>query len=125
MRLAAVVEIVAMSAGAGVLLWTVRSLGWMRALGLTSQPRHAEDPWLILGGPFRLVRHPEALGWILVLLGSATARGTVEAWVVAGVTAAALALLAHRSERALLDRFGEAYRRYRIAVPFLFPFPGR
>lgn len=80
-------------------------------------PHRAADS-LVTGGPFALSRNPIYLGNTLVLLGLALAFDSL--WLAAGALAAAalthrLAIL--REEEHLEARFGDAWRRYRAAVP--------
>jgi protein-S-isoprenylcysteine O-methyltransferase Ste14 len=72
---------------------------------------------LVERGPFRLVRHPQYLGYIcfamtLMLAGQ-------QRWVLASGLAAIVFFYAHAraEERELRRRFGEAYERYASRVP--------
>lgn len=85
------------------------------ALGdnVTPTAETRDDHALVVEGPYRRVRHPlyslAAVFWIGLSLLAAS-------WAMAvGVAAVAvvLAIRTRREERALLDRFGESYARYR------------
>jgi len=112
---------VSIAAAVVLLLRTVREIGWRRTFGLTDEPRHPEEPRLVIGGPFRLVRHPVALAAILALAGLALAARSLSAALGGAVVSGFIALAARRSESALVERFGEVYRRYQRAAPFLLP----
>jgi protein-S-isoprenylcysteine O-methyltransferase Ste14 len=109
------------AAGLFVFAWTIRTVGWRRALGLATEPRHPEDPRLALAGPFAVVRCPMGLAAILVLSGVAVAAGSAPLIAVAALAIGAIVFAAARSEAALVERHGEAYRRYQGAVPLLLP----
>ena len=112
---------VLIAAGLFLFAWTMRTVGWRRALGLATEPRHPEDPRLALAGPFAVVRRPMALAAILVLSGVAFAAGTAPVLAVAALAIGAIVFAVARSEAVLVERHGEAYRRYQKAVPLLLP----
>jgi protein-S-isoprenylcysteine O-methyltransferase Ste14 len=71
-----------------------------------------DDHRLITTGPYRLFRHPLHLGLVVEMLALALMAGTP--WA-AGPVAVAAAVLVGRNvveERALVARFGDAYRAY-------------
>lgn len=106
-------------AGMGVGLWAGSALGWRRALGLDARPAQAALPALVFAGPYRFVRHPRALAVILLSLGAGWMAEPLPSW--ACVTTASGALIAAVWRERQLVGFGEAYARYRKAVPFLVP----
>jgi len=70
----------------------------------------------------RFVRHP----WYSFGLVILWAREMDAAWLVTAVTLTVYLLVGiHFEERKLIERYGEAYRRYRAAVPALIPRPWR
>lgn len=77
---------------------------------------------LVTGGPYRWLRHPAYTGMLLINLGAALALGT---WAGALISLALiLAATLYRirvEERVLLEKFGEAYRRYMQQTWRLFP----
>lgn len=103
-------------AGLVYAIWAIQVLGFSRFCGLG-----VPSPSLILCGPYRFVRHPFYLGALAFLLGLfvATGDGIVAALVVFTIAATGLAI--RIEEGRLLTCFGEAYRRYREAVPALVP----
>jgi protein-S-isoprenylcysteine O-methyltransferase Ste14 len=70
----------------------------------------------------RFVRHPwYSLGLIIIW-----SRDMTEAWLITCVLATLYFIFGSRLEEAKLMRYhGEAYRRYRAAVPALLPLPWR
>ncbi len=77
---------------------------------------------LYRAGLYRVVRHPSYTGLVLILfgLGFATRNWAGMAMVVVPSTAALLYRI-HVEEAALLDAFGESYRRYSLEVKRLIP----
>jgi protein-S-isoprenylcysteine O-methyltransferase Ste14 len=98
---------------AGLLL-IAASVGVIDALelaGIRSSPRPAG---LQARGPYRLVRHPLYLGWILAVFGAASM--TFDRLVFAVMTTAYLVVAIPWEERSLERAFGDAYERYKARV---------
>lgn len=110
--------------GGPVALWS--SLGVaLSVLGavLAVSTRRALDAWRrgvtdapLGGGPYSVMRHPQAVGFGAALLGLATASMSGGAVLVALLHWPVLLLAAHREERRLRERFGEGYDRYAAEV---------
>ena len=98
--------------------------GWMfRHLGLnvtsTSQPRANAN--LVTSGPYRWVRHPMYSSAFILAVAATLLTAN---WIVAVGGGLAFALLVARSrleERRLVEKFGEAYRRYQRDTGRLIP----
>ena len=71
--------------GIGLELWSGAELGWRRALDLDDAPPDPALPRLVFGGPFRLVRHPQSLGLLLILAGAALAWRSIGIYAIAGI----------------------------------------
>jgi protein-S-isoprenylcysteine O-methyltransferase Ste14 len=69
---------------------------------------------LQIAGPYRWVRHPLYLGWVLALFG--TAHMTADRLTFAAITTAYLLLAIPLEERSLERTFGDAYRQYERQV---------
>ena len=74
-------------------------------------------------GPYRLVRHPLYLGWMLAVFGAATM--TFDRLVFAGLTTIYLIVAIPWEERSLERTFGDEYERYKRRVrwriiPFIY-----
>ena len=111
--------------GAAVEGWAAIDLGWRRAMDLTDAPPEPALPQLVFAGPFRFVRHPQSLGLLLILAGLALGVRRGAMWVLATLAAMLVIAMAVRHDREMARRWGEAYARYRRAVPMLLPWPRR
>ena len=84
-----------------------------RALGSLG-PLVGEEPRrLVTEGVYGATRHPQAVGWGLVLLGIALAARSGTALLLVAGYAVAVAAYLPTEERHLRARHGEAYERYR------------
>jgi protein-S-isoprenylcysteine O-methyltransferase Ste14 len=77
----------------------------------------APPPALVTSGPFAIVRHPLALGMVILALGPAVAAGRPLVWVSFATVVVALGRRCLQDERELDATFGDAYARYAAAVP--------
>jgi protein-S-isoprenylcysteine O-methyltransferase Ste14 len=98
-------------AGLTLIVSAVRKID---ALELAGIREHAGDDPLQITGPYRLVRHPIYLGWLLVTFGPAHL--TLDRLMFAGISAVYLVVAMPIEERALLRSFGETYARYQERV---------
>jgi protein-S-isoprenylcysteine O-methyltransferase Ste14 len=102
---------------AGLLL-IARSVAFIDPLQLAgirpAGPFQAESDALQTKGPYRLVRHPLYLGWMLTVFGAA--RMTGDRFVFAVLTGLYLVIAVPWEERALLRSFGDEYASYRRLV---------
>lgn len=89
-----------------VLQWSAHTTAQPGAAGITDD---AADP-LTSQGPYRFVRHPIYLGWLLVTFG--VAHMSVDRAVFATISAAYLLIAMPFEERSLLKTYGEQYRSY-------------
>jgi len=109
-------------AGLGVLAtlllaWTFRNLG----KNLTDTVVTRREHTLVTTGPYRWVRHPFYVTFILALLANSL---VVANWFVfaTGILAFLLLVVRTRTEEAkLIERFGDDYRRYMARTGRFFP----
>jgi protein-S-isoprenylcysteine O-methyltransferase Ste14 len=134
----------------GGVIWEVRdptardiwhglyAAGWLIVLGTTFLLNHFDlfglrqvwlylcgKPYTPLGfktpGPYKAVRHPLYVGWLIVFWATAT---MTTAHLVFAVGMTLYILVAIRfEERDLVEHLGEAYAEYRRTVPMLIPLP--
>ena len=116
---------------AGVLLIAraVRAIDALELAGIkqpalaASRVPGAESPALQVSGPYRLVRHPLYLGWMLLVFGAGVMTGDRLAFAI--LTSLYLVIAIQWEERSLTDAFGQAYTHYRQTVrwrvlPFIY-----
>jgi protein-S-isoprenylcysteine O-methyltransferase Ste14 len=104
--------------GIGLSIWARLILGenW------SSFPSIKQNHRLIVTGPYRLVRHPIYSGLLIALLGSALQYGLIRSFLALLTCAIGLYLKVSAEEEFMVQRFGEAYLRYRRNVNALVPF---
>jgi protein-S-isoprenylcysteine O-methyltransferase Ste14 len=96
-------------------LWLiVRAVAAIDGLELAGIRRTEAQGPLVARGPYRLVRHPLYLGWVLIVFGPANMTG--DRLLFAVLTTAYLAIAVPWEERSLERAFGGEYARYRAAV---------
>jgi methanethiol S-methyltransferase len=76
---------------------------------------------LATSGPYAYVRHPQYVGFVLVLLGFLVQWPTVLTLAMFPVLVFMYVKLARAEEREALAVFGDAYRKYMAAIPAFIP----
>ncbi len=79
---------------------------------------------LVTVSAYRFSRHPQNLGWGVMLLGIAVAGRSLVALVLVGMFAAFVDRYSRLEEQQLQRHFGAAYEKYRARTPALLPRPG-
>jgi protein-S-isoprenylcysteine O-methyltransferase Ste14 len=122
------------------ILWTLFGLGWTFVLVCTLLIDHLElfgvrqvwdhfvgrphvAPRFVTPGPYRLVRHPLYLGFLLAFW--ATPQMTLSHLLFASATTAYILLAIQFEERDLVRLHGRLYSEYRQRVSMLLPLPLR
>ena len=80
---------------------------------------------LATSGPYARVRHPQYVGFVLVMFGFLLQWPTLLTLVMFPLLVTMYVRLARHEERSALAEFGEEYTRYMAAVPAFFPRWGR
>jgi protein-S-isoprenylcysteine O-methyltransferase Ste14 len=107
---------VAVIAG-GVLTWRAAAvLDPLELAGIRQARGDDRAPAFRLVGPYRWVRHPIYLGWMLIVFGVPEMTRTRLTFAV--LSSAYLLIAIPFEERSLERDFGETYRAYRRAVPW-------
>ena len=78
---------------------------------------------LAITGPYAYVRHPQYVGFILIMLGFLFQWPTFITLIMFPILVTMYVKLARREEREVLAEFGEKYRRYMNSTPAFFPRP--
>ena len=76
---------------------------------------------LATSGPYARVRHPQYIGFVLIMTGFLLQWPTLVTLAMYPVLVFMYARLAKREEAEMLEQFGDAYRRYKDRVPSFFP----
>lgn len=77
-------------------------------------------------GPYRLLRHPQYLAFVLIMFGFLLQWPTILTIVMFPILVTVYVRLAHREEREIREKFGERYDLYADKTPAFFPrWPGR
>jgi protein-S-isoprenylcysteine O-methyltransferase Ste14 len=117
-----------MSAGVAVLLWATFLIDHFELLGLrqgwsTLRGSELRAPAFVTPYLYKIVRHPQYLGWLLIFWGTPTM--TAGHLLFATAMSGYILLALRFEERDLVKTIGEPYRRYQQQVPALAPQPGR
>jgi|SRR5665213_2631517 len=103
--------------GIGFAVWARLTLGSNWGMPMTLR----ENPELVTGGPYAVVRHPIYTGIIFGLFGTALAIGVWWFFILL-IAFAYFAISARQEERDMSERFPEAYPDYRTRTKMLIPF---
>jgi protein-S-isoprenylcysteine O-methyltransferase Ste14 len=117
-----------MGLGVAVLLWATFLIDHFELLGLrqgwtTLRGRELSAPAFVTPWLYRIVRHPQYLGWLLIFWGTPTM--TAGHLLFAAALSSYILVAIRFEERDLLKHIGADYERYRQQVPPLVPLPGR
>ncbi|HLT91506.1 MAG TPA: isoprenylcysteine carboxylmethyltransferase family protein [Woeseiaceae bacterium] len=117
-----------MGFGVAVLLWATFLIDHFELLGLRQgwdalRGRHLHAPAFVTPWLYKIVRHPQYLGWLLIFWGTPVMSA---GHLLFAIGMSGYILVAIRfEERDLVRHIGEDYARYREQVPALMPRPGR
>jgi protein-S-isoprenylcysteine O-methyltransferase Ste14 len=89
---------------------SVRAIDALELAGI----RESSNTGLQVGGPYRLVRHPLYLGWVLAVFGAPHMTGDRLTFAI--VSSMYLVVAVPWEERSLERAFGESYRHYKQRV---------
>ncbi len=100
--------------GVGIIARAVSGLDPLELAGIRRAGESSRPEPLQISGPYRYVRHPLYLGWMLALFGAAHMTGDRLAF--ATMTSLYLVIAIPWEERALRKSFGDDYARYASRV---------
>jgi protein-S-isoprenylcysteine O-methyltransferase Ste14 len=106
---------------AGLLIWTLRSLGPNLTDTVVTRGAHT----LVTRGPYRHVRHPFYDCMAIMMVSTSLMMANWFVMLSGVVTFAILASRSRTEELKLLERFGESYRNYRAVTGRFIPGIGR
>jgi protein-S-isoprenylcysteine O-methyltransferase Ste14 len=101
-------------AGLWITAASVARIDPLELAGIRPEQQAGPTGTLQTGGPYRWVRHPIYLGWVLMVFGAA--HMTADRFTFAVMTTAYLILAVPWEEQSLLRTFGPEYARYQRAV---------
>jgi protein-S-isoprenylcysteine O-methyltransferase Ste14 len=78
---------------------------------------------LLTKGPYRIFRHPQYLGIIVLILGVSLRTARPISLISWGTMTYAYVLMAYFEEQGLTKKLGEAYLNYKSNTWFMLPFP--
>jgi methanethiol S-methyltransferase len=111
----AVLLALAQIAGLALIVGSVRAIDPLELAGIRHYAEGPSSaPSLQITGPYRLVRHPLYLGWMMIVFGSATQ--TSDRLAFAAISSLYLVIAIPWEEHSLEATFGPAYSRYRSSV---------
>ncbi len=103
----AVLHAIVQLCGVGLIAQSVARIDPLELAGIRTSTGISS---LQIGGPYRLVRHPLYLGWILAVFGAGHLTGDRLAF--AAISSIYLLVAVPWEERSLMQSFGEDYARY-------------
>ncbi len=109
-------------AGCAFVLWARRTLGKMWGLSTSQNVKLLDEHQIIQAGPYAFVRNPMYFGWWVAMFGLVL---LYPVWMVALMfifSVISFSGRARREDRALSERFGEAWTSYKKRTKFLIPF---
>lgn len=117
-----------MGFGVAILLWATFLIDHFELLGLrqgwsTLRGHRLQPPAFVTPYLYKIVRHPQYLGWLLIFWGTPTM--TAGHLLFAAGMSTYIVIAIRFEERDLVNHIGEDYERYRQQVPPLVPVPGR
>lgn len=101
-------------AGIAVTIGGVRRLDPLELAGIRQVYGEVTAPAFTVAGPYRWVRHPVYLGWLLMVFGAPAMTATRLTFAI--VSSAYLVVAIPWEERSLIGEFGERYRAYQREV---------
>lgn len=101
------------AAALGASLMTAGMLRFPSEAQINAQGDHE----LVTGGIYRYSRHPQYVGWTLLLVGIATAARSPRALALAAAYPAGVSVWLPHEEAHLAESFGDAYRDYQQRTP--------
>jgi protein-S-isoprenylcysteine O-methyltransferase Ste14 len=100
-----------------LLLWTMHTLGRNITDTVVTRKEHS----LVTSGPYRFVRHPFYVAFLLGMTATGIVLANWLVFVIGSVTFVLLAIRSRKEEENLALRFGDDYHRYRARTGAFFP----
>jgi len=94
---------------------------WSQLGGLPEVHAGNRDQRLVTTGIRSRVRHPVYLGHLCEMLAWSLGTGAVVCWILTAFAVVTGVVMIRMEDAELEKRFGDEYRRYRLAVPAVLP----
>jgi protein-S-isoprenylcysteine O-methyltransferase Ste14 len=117
-----VAGLVLYAAGCLFMLWARRTLGKMWGLSTSQQVKLNDDHQIIQAGPYAFVRNPMYFGWWVAMFGLVLLYPVWMVFLMFLFSLVSFAGRARREDKALDERFGEAWAVYKKRTKFLIPY---
>lgn len=102
--------------------WSIKTLGDQWAIHAIGPSQLNHERVLVTTGPYKYVRHPIYLSYVLDLLGLTLALSTFYSLIlVVTVNAPSYILRSKLEERSSIKRLGDDYVKYKEKISFMFP----
>jgi len=121
-RILDVIGLVVYLAGVAFVLWARRMLGKMWGLSTSRNVKLRDDHQLVRHGPCAFVRNPMYFGWWVAMAGLVLVYPTWVVLLFLVFSVISFAGRARREDKALTERFGDAWTRYKKRTKFLIPY---
>ena len=108
--------------GCVFMLWARRTLGKMWGLSTSQQVKLRDDHQIIQAGPYAFVRNPMYFGWWVAMFGLVLLYPVWMVFLMFLFSVVSFAGRARREDKALGERFGEAWTDYKKRTKFLVPY---
>ena len=102
---------------AALLIWTLRTLDTNLTDTVVTRKNHT----LVTGGPYRWVRHPFYLAFLMAMIADSLVMANWFLALTGGLAVSLIFIRTAREEANLLSRFGDDYRQYMETTGRFFP----
>ncbi len=116
-----VASVISFIVAATIRIQQARQFTTRKLVGLSELQREPDESDLVTEGIYARIRHPRYLELIIGFFGYAFFANYLATYLVAVLSIAWAVLLVRVEERELIERFGDAYVRYRERTPRFIP----
>lgn len=107
--------------GTIILVKSFQKLNPFEFIGVSPSDEFSKADQLVVSGLHAYVRHPIYAGLILVFVGYSLVQPMLSSVIHLGMLISYLPIGIYFEEKKLIEKFGQAYHRYKLKVPALIP----